>query len=106
MNEDTRPRAVQDHTDGVVLSMLVTPRSSSTGIVSLDDDVIRVRLTAPPVDGKANTALTSYLAGVLDVPKRNVEVLTGSSGRRKRVRVTTEMGSAAVTRLLRDAVGR
>lgn len=106
MNEDTRSRAVQDHTDGVVLSILVTPRSSSTGIVSLDDDVIRIRLTAPPVDGKANVALVHYLAGVLNVPKRSVEVLTGSSSRRKRVLVTTALGAVAVTSLLRGAIGR
>ncbi|MBR4877981.1 MAG: DUF167 domain-containing protein, partial [Rhodocyclaceae bacterium] len=44
----------------------------------------RVRVAAPPVDGKANQALTAWLAETFAVPKRNVTLLTGTSARQKR----------------------
>lgn len=90
---------------GVVLSVVVTPRSSKTEIASIDDDAIRVRLNAPPVDGKANEALIKLLAGVFGLSKRDVEILSGSTSRRKRVRVETDLGAERVSELLQNRIG-
>jgi uncharacterized protein (TIGR00251 family) len=71
-----------------VLAVQVTPRASRNEISGWQGDVLRVRLTAPPVDGAANAALIAVLAGVLDVPKSAITIVAGHSGRRKRVRVS------------------
>lgn len=50
------------------------------------DGAILIRLAAAPVDGAANTALMTLLAGLLDIPKRHLLLLSGDTSRRKRVK--------------------
>ncbi len=70
---------------GVVLNIHATPRASAAGIQGLHGDALKIRLRAPPVDGKANAALITYLADVFGIPGRNISILSGETGRRKRV---------------------
>lgn len=53
----------------------------------LADGTIRVRLTAPPVDGAANLALLRYLAKTLNVSRSRLSIASGATGRRKRIAV-------------------
>ena len=71
--------------DGAVLSLAVVPNARRTGPDGLHDGALRVRLAAPPVDGKANDTLVAWLAGALGVPRRAVRLMRGASGRRKQV---------------------
>jgi uncharacterized protein YggU (UPF0235/DUF167 family) len=59
------------------------------------DGVLRVRLAAPPIDGRANDALVAWLAKSLGVPRRDVQVLRGESSRRKQVAVAVSPEVAA-----------
>ena len=68
---------------GCVLHVAVVPGARRTGADGLHDGCLRVRLTAPPVDGKANDALLAWLASELRLPKRAVRLLRGQSARRK-----------------------
>lgn len=72
---------------GCMLAVKATPRASCSQIVAVDAQGLRVRLQAPPVDGKANAALVALLAEALGVPRRAVTVVGGATGRLKRVRV-------------------
>ena len=71
--------------EGCVLHLAVMPGARRTGADGLHDGCLRVRLTAPPVDGKANDALLAWLAGELSLPRRAVRLLRGQSARRKQV---------------------
>lgn len=74
--------------DGAVaLTVHVQPGAARTGVVGVHGDALKVRLRAPPVDGKANEALLAYLGEVLRVPRRDLELLSGQTSRRKRVRI-------------------
>lgn len=73
--------------DGVVLSLHIQPGAKRTEVAGLHGDALKIRLAAPPVDGKANDALIAFLAKTLGVPKANVELVSGQSSRAKRVRV-------------------
>jgi uncharacterized protein (TIGR00251 family) len=53
----------------------------------MHDGYVKVRLTAPPVEGAANEALVRFIAELLGVPRRQVSVVAGSSGRRKILQV-------------------
>ena len=78
----------------------VVPRSSRTEIVGEHDGALRVRLTAPPVEGAANLALVRLLARALDVSPGAIEIISGKSSRTKTVKI---VGSsvASLERLLR-----
>ena len=78
--------------------MYVQPRASKSELAGLHDGVLKVRLTAPPVEGAANDALVRLIAEALGVPRRQVSVVAGSSGRRKILQVegVTEAQLAAL----------
>jgi uncharacterized protein (TIGR00251 family) len=56
-------------------------------VAGLAGDAVRIRLTAPPLENRANVALVRFLAGALGIPRPHVEILSGKRGRRKVVRV-------------------
>lgn len=70
------------------MAVRVTPRASRNEIVEvLDDGTIKVRLSAPPVDNEANTALIEFLADILGVPKSRLDIVAGKTGRDKLISV-------------------
>lgn len=73
--------------DGCILTVKATPRANKSQIAGADPEWLRVRLQAPPVDGKANAELTAFFAKTFGIPKRAVEILTGDTSRLKRVKL-------------------
>ncbi len=71
----------------LVLDIRVQPRASRNEIAGVIGEQLKVRLTAPPVDGKANLALLKFLAQCCGVPRGQVTLLSGDAGRNKRVRI-------------------
>ena len=72
----------------ITIDVLVQPRASRNEVLGADEaGRIRVRVTAPPVEGAANESLIELLARHFSVPKRNITIVSGSRGRRKKVRV-------------------
>ena len=71
----------------VIFTVRVQPRASRDGIDGVREGALRVRLTAPPVEGEANAALVRFLAGRLHLPKSAVRILSGERGRVKRIAV-------------------
>jgi hypothetical protein len=68
------------------LNVRVIPRSSKNAL-EWEQDALKVRLTAPPVDGAANEALIALLAERLGLPKRNISIVRGATGRQKIVEI-------------------
>lgn len=71
----------------LILHVRVQPRASRDEWLEPRDDRIRIRIAAPPVDGKANVHLREFLATLFGVAKNQVTLLAGESGRDKRLRV-------------------
>ena len=67
--------------------MHVQPGAKRSEFAGKHGDRIKLRLAAPPVEGKANAALIEFLAGYFGVPKRNVSILSGVKSRTKRVAI-------------------
>ena len=65
------------------LAVLAQPGSSTEGVVGFDDGVLRVRVKAPPIEGRANAALLKLMAGILGVPPSNIAIVRGARTRRK-----------------------
>ncbi len=73
--------------EAVELDLQVVPRASRDRVVGLHGDRLKIQITAPPVDGEANAALRRFLARTLDVPRADVELVRGATGKRKTWRV-------------------
>ena len=71
--------------DEVVLDVVVSPNARRTHADGLHDGALRVRLAAPPVDGKANALLLGWLAAQLGLAPRALRILRGATSRRKAV---------------------
>ena len=69
----------------MILELHVQPGAARTEFAGEYGGRLKLRLAAPPVEGKANAALVAFLAEYYGVPKRNVRILAGASSRRKRV---------------------
>ena len=70
------------------LRLRVSPGARRTELVGRHGDAWKVRVSAPPEDGRANDAVLSLLAKQLDLPRRSLEIVSGRSGRDKVVRMT------------------
>lgn len=71
--------------NGVLLHLRVQPISSRNRLIVENDGRLRVALTAPPVDGKANKALIALLSKTLHVPKRCITLASGETSREKSI---------------------
>ena len=80
---------LHDGKNGAYLAIRVTPRASKNEIVEvLSDGTVKVHLTAPPIEEKANEALLVFLADILGVAVSRLDIVAGTRGRDKLVSVT------------------
>ncbi|MBT8041598.1 MAG: YggU family protein [Pontiella sp.] len=77
-----------DEKDGyILLNVRVVPNASSDGIQGLMGDALKIRIQAPPVDGKANAYLIKYLSRHWNISRRSIRIIAGETGRSKRLRI-------------------
>ena len=69
------------------VAVKVTPRAKEDKIIGLKDGILRVRLVAPPVEGKANKALVEFLADAWGVPKSSINIIRGETSREKTLEI-------------------
>ncbi len=90
---------------GVHIEVFVQPRAARDSVEGIQGDALKLKVMAPPIDDRANKAVEKLLAGLLDLPRRNVAVVGGRSGRRKRIAVTGVSQEQVVNRLNRALPG-
>ena len=90
---------VSESNGRVRFAVRVQPRASKTEIAGIHGDALKVRLSAPPVDGAANDELVNFLAGIFAVARRDVMILAGESSRSKVVEIEG-IDAAQVQRIL------
>lgn len=73
--------------DGVLVSIIVLPRSSKSEIVGIYNDFLKIKLKSPPVDNAANEELIRFLAERLKISKKNIEIIKGHRQKKKVVSV-------------------
>jgi len=79
--------AIHETPGGVTFAVKVHPRAKKNAITGELSDVLKVSLTAPPIDGKANQACIEFFAKLLKVPRSSVTIASGQSSRQKVIRV-------------------
>ena len=73
--------------EDLILAVHIQPKASQDALDGAYGERLKIRISAPPVDGKANEHLVRFLASLFDVPRRQVRLLSGESSRAKRIRI-------------------
>jgi uncharacterized protein (TIGR00251 family) len=71
----------------VILDLYVQPKASRTRITGLHDGSIKLTITAPPIEGKANSQVTTFMAKLFKIPKSSITLMSGHQGRHKRIAI-------------------
>ncbi len=71
----------------LLLNLYIQPKASRDQIVGVHGNELKIAITAPPVDGKANAHLTKFLSKAFKVPKRDIKIVKGDLGRHKQIQV-------------------
>jgi len=79
---------IHESSSGVTFAVKVHPRARKSAITGELGDALKVSLTAPPIDGKANEACIEFFANLLKVPRSSITIAAGQSSRNKVIRVT------------------
>lgn len=77
------PYLAKNRDGSLLIRVHAQPKASRNSIIGIHDDALKIAVTSPPVDGKANQAVAAYLAKVLGVAKRDVNLSSGQTSRRK-----------------------
>lgn len=96
--------AIKEERGSVFFKVRVLPRSSKNQIVGYYGDAVKIRLTAAPLEGKANEACRVFLAEILSVPRARIEIVTGQTSRNKLIKVTG-VSAHRVTQVFSQACG-
>ncbi|MGB7542421.1 MAG: DUF167 family protein [Burkholderiales bacterium] len=82
-------------TAGWLLAIHAQPGAKKSEVAGIHGDALKVRIAAPPVEGRANAALAAFIAAALEVPKKSVTVVKGDSSRRKTVLIAAPQADPA-----------
>ncbi len=83
----TLPINLRDTPDGCVVPVRVHPGAKRNAVTGVHDGALKISLTTPPTDGRANDALIGFIAERLRVPRAGIMLLTGATSRSKTLRV-------------------
>lgn len=85
--------------DGLIVTLHIQPGAKKTEVAGVHGEALKIRLAAPPVDGKANAALIEFLADLFGMPKSRVTLVSGQTSRAKRIALSGVSEAEALQRL-------
>ncbi len=78
---------IEETKRGIILQVHVVPRSSKSEVAGFQGDALKLKLTAPPVEGQANAELIRVLSDILGIKKKQVKILSGHKSKKKSVAI-------------------
>ena len=95
--------AIHESSGGVTFAVKVHPRAKKNAITGELGDALKISLTAPPIDGRANEACIDYFAKLLKVPRSSITIASGQTSRRKTIHVAGLSAEEASQKLVSDS---
>jgi len=80
--------AIQETAAGVTFAVKIQPRAHRNAITGELGDALKIALTAPPIDGRANAACIDFFSDLLHLPRSSITIISGQSSRNKVIRVS------------------
>ncbi|HKD79788.1 MAG TPA: DUF167 domain-containing protein [Candidatus Angelobacter sp.] len=84
---------------GITFAVKVHPRARKNALTGIVGDALKLALTAPPVEGRANQAVIEFFAELFEIPRSSVTIASGETSRNKLVRIAGLTKAAVATRL-------
>ena len=78
---------LKEHEGGVIVEILLQPRASRNELAGVQGGRLKIKVTSPPIEGKANEKLCEFLADLMGIGKKRVQVIAGHTARVKRVSI-------------------
>jgi hypothetical protein len=97
--------SITSHPEGLSFRVHVQPGSSRNQVLGRHGDALKVKLTAPPVEGRANKACVEFLSDALGVPKSSLDIVAGQSSRLKHIRLRCSPHQATLVRKRLEEMG-
>jgi len=91
---------VRENTKGISLAVKVQPRAQKNAVTGVVGESLKLALTAPPVEGRANEAVVEFVAELFRIPRSSVTIASGLSSRNKVIRLTGVSRPAVEQRLM------
>ena len=79
---------LRETTNAVILEVLISPKAKANQIIGLHDSRLKMKIAAPPTDGKANKELIRFLAVTLDISASQIEITAGYTSKKKTLSIT------------------
>ena len=79
---------IREKDGSIIIDVLVSPKAQKNQIVGIHDNRLKVKVAAPPVDGKANAELISFLAEVIGIRTYQIEIESGHTNKKKTLKLT------------------
>lgn len=102
MTEEKLSPLLRESSAGVLIPCWIQPRASKNSIAGIHGDAVKISLTAPPVDGKANAELCKFFADILDLPKSAITLESGQTSRNKRILIKNLTSKTILKLLCKD----
>lgn len=80
---------IKQTADGIIINIKISPNSKKNEIIK-DGEIIKIKISAQPVDGKANKALIEFLSKTYKIPKTSIKILKGDSSKEKTILFLTK----------------
>ncbi len=93
---------IQDTANGATFAVKIHPRAKRNAVAGAVGDALKISLTAPPVEGRANEACVEFLAKLLKVPRSSITIAAGEASRNKVIRVAGLSAAEVRARLERE----
>ncbi|MGE5161586.1 MAG: DUF167 domain-containing protein [Betaproteobacteria bacterium] len=100
------PAWIEARGDGIVITLHVQPGARRTAVVGPHGERLKIAVSSPPADGRANAALLEFLAERLAIPKSCLRLLSGASSREKRVAIEGTLAASTVVAALGPVRGQ
>ena len=92
---------IKDTAAGATFAVKIHPRAKRNAVTGTLGDALRISLTAPPLEGRANQACTEFLAEVLELPRSSITIAAGQASRNKLIRISGVSAAGLEARLRR-----
>ncbi len=102
MSPDELSLIISEKPEGCLLKCWIQPRSSRNAVIGIHGDALKIALTAPPVDGKANKELLKFIAKYFKLSKSSVQIVSGDSSRSKMILISGQNKNIIIEKLCSD----